>query len=80
MLRFTIRDLLWLMVVVGMGLSLYEQRSQIARQRVQIQQQDSKLREQDFRNGRLSEKFANQDVAMKRLQAAQKQPAKTAVP
>jgi hypothetical protein len=80
MFRFTIRDLLWLMVVVGLGLSLFQQRSQLARQRIQIKQQESKLREQDFRNGRLSERFANQEVAMKRLQAAQKQPATTVGP
>jgi hypothetical protein len=75
-MRFTIRDILWLTVVVGLALSLYQYRTLVARQQLQINRQEKTLREQDFRYGRLGEEFAKLQVAMKRLEASKKASAK----
>jgi hypothetical protein len=74
MLRFTIRDLLWLMVVVGLAISFYQQRIKIAQLQARLQRQEAALRHQDFRYGRLVETAAKQDIALKRMQAAQTRP------
>jgi hypothetical protein len=71
MFRFTIRDLLWLMVVVGLAISFYQQRIKIAQLHARLQRQEAALRHQDFRYGRLVETAAKQDIALRRMQAAQ---------
>jgi len=70
MLRFTIRDLLWLMVVVGMGICLYQARMHIARLNVEVERSQAQLRKMDFNYGRLQETNAKQRVALARYQAA----------
>jgi len=70
MLRFTIRDLLWLMVVVGMGICLYQARMHIARLNVEVERSQAQLRKMDFNYGRLHETNAKQRVALARYQAA----------
>jgi len=82
MFRFTIRDVLWLTVVVGLGVTLYQQRTTMYEQRMKIDQQQSQierqvseLRDQDFRYGRLREVAGKQRVAIDRLEEAQKSPA-----
>ena len=43
MLRFTIRDLLWLMVVVGVGCVIVHQRAKISTLEATIDHQDTRL-------------------------------------
>ena len=67
MFRFTIRDLLWLMVVVGMGICLYQDSVQRRRLELRVRQGDAELRKLDFRNGHLRETVAQQKLALERM-------------
>ena len=56
MFRFTIRDVLWLMVVVGLAVMLWLEHSQLTALRETLNQQDAKrriteLRERELRGG-----------------------------
>ncbi len=56
MFRFTIRDLLWLMVVVGLAVMLWLEHSQLAALRETLNEQDAErriaeLRERELRGG-----------------------------
>ena len=53
MFRITIRDLLWLMVVVGMGICLFQDRMHVARLNAQVVRSQAQLRKLDFNYGRL---------------------------
>jgi hypothetical protein len=70
MLRFTIRDLLWLMVVVGMGICLYQGSAQRRRLERQVRRANEELRKLDFKNGRLMETVANQRMNIERKEVA----------
>jgi hypothetical protein len=70
MFRITIRDLLWLMVVVGMGICLFQDRMHVARLHAQAERSQAQMRKLDFQHGRLQETVAKQRVALERLQAA----------
>jgi len=68
MLRFTIRDLLWLTIVVAMGISLYQGHVQRRRLQLELRRSVQELRDLDFRFGRLKESAAKEKVALQRLQ------------
>lgn len=64
MYRFTIRDVLWLMVVVALGISMYQDRAQLAQRNSEVARLEGQLRELDFKNGRLIETVAKQKRAL----------------
>jgi len=70
MFRFSIRDLLWLMVVVGLAIGLYQGRARQRRLELQLQRAEKEMRVLDFKNGYLLEAVAKQKLTAKRMDAA----------
>ena len=57
MIRFTIRDVLWLMVVVGMGISWYSDRNALRQAVAKTAQQRRDLHAAEMLHGRLLEHY-----------------------
>jgi hypothetical protein len=66
MFHFTIRDVLWLTVVVGLAISLHQQQTQVAKQREHISRQERELRKLDLTYGRLLESAVTRDAESRR--------------
>ena len=66
MFRFTIRDVLWLMVAVGLAICLYRDRYVVRELGAEMRRAQTALRELDFKNGRLMETIAKQKVELER--------------
>ena len=66
MFRFTIRDVLWLMVVFGLAICLYRDRTAVRELKAELGRAQDALRKLDLTNGRLIELMAKRDIAAKR--------------